>query len=519
MKNESRIIFDTTLRDGEQAAGAMMTPAEKLELAQQLARLGVDVIEAGFPASSPGDLEAVRGVAKTVRGPVIAALARANPNDIDKAWEAIKGAASPRIHVFISSSDIHLMHQLRKDKEEVMDMAVSMVEKAKGYCSDVEFSPMDATRTIPEYLYSLINAVIDAGATTVNIPDTVGYTTPEEFDLLIRGIKDNVPNIDKVVLSVHCHNDLGLAVSNSLAAVRAGARQVEGCINGIGERAGNTSLEEVIMGIHTRRDLYRLTTNVDTKQLYRTSRMVSDITGFSVQPNKAIVGLNAFRHASGIHQDAIIKERTTFEIMDPVDIGWPSNEIVLGKLSGRAGLNSRLEQLGYALSKEELTQVFEAFKELADKKREVTDRDIEALMSEKRRFEAHDGVFKLDHIQVSCGDHEIPTATVQLTNPEGKVITDASTGNGPVDAVYKAINRIVGMSNNLIEFSIHSITDTTQAMGDVTIRIERNGKTYTGRGSSTDIMVASARAYMNALNRLLAIEEISTTGKPSRKRK
>lgn len=514
MAEDRVIIFDTTLRDGEQAAGAAMTVEEKLEIARQLERLGVDVIEAGFAASSPGDFEAVRLIAREVREPIIASLARAHPVDVDRAWEAVKEAARPRIHVFLSSSDIHIMHQLRKNREEVMEMAVAMVARARKYCDDVEFSPMDATRTNPEYLYQLLEAVIDAGATTVNIPDTVGYAIPSEFAELIRNIQRNVPNIHKAVLSVHCHNDLGLAVSNSLAAVLAGARQVEGCINGIGERAGNAALEEVVMALHTRKDLFHLTTNIDTTQIYPTSRLVSRITGFPVQPNKAITGENAFRHASGIHQDGIIKERTTYEIMDPRSIGWPGSVLVLGKLSGRAGLRARLEALGYRLSQEELDRVFQAFKELADKKREVTDRDLELLMAEQKRSAWEPITYRLEHIQVSCGDHEIPTATVRLLGPDGKMYSDAATGNGPVDAVCKAIDRIVGVPNRLVEFSVRSVTGGLDALGEVTIRIEKEGRVYLGRGAATDIIVASARAYMNALNRLMATEGIAQVPPP-----
>ena len=504
MPENKVIIFDTTLRDGEQAAGATMTLEEKLEVARQLERLRVDVIEAGFPASSPGDFLAVQAIAREVRTPIIAGLAHANLDAVDRAAEALKDAARPRIHVFLSTSDIHIMHQLRKNREEIMEMAVAAVTRAKGHCQDVEFSPMDATRTEPEYLYILLEAAIRAGATTVNIPDTVGYAIPEEFARLILGIQENVPNIGEAVISVHCHNDLGLAVSNSLAAVKVGARQVEGCINGIGERAGNASLEEIVMGLATRKDFFGVTVGVDTTQLYRTSRLVSDITGFSVQPNKAIVGQNAFRHASGIHQDGMLKERTTYEIMDPRSIGIPSSSLVLGKLSGRAGLGARLQELGYHLGPEEMGQVFEAFKELADKKREVTDRDLEALMSDRRRSEVE--LYRLEHVQVSCGDHEIPTATVRLRDPLGKTLTDAATGTGPVDAIYLAINRIIQVPNTLKEFTIGSITEGTDAIGDVTIRIEKGGRVYTGRGSSTDILVASAKAYLNALNKLLAIE-------------
>ena len=504
MSQEKVIIFDTTLRDGEQSAGIGLTTQEKLEIAKQLERLGVDVIEAGFAAASPGDLEAVQKIASEVRTPKIASLARCYIDDVDKAWEGVKGAARPRLHVFISSSDIQIMNQLRKNPEEVLDIAVASVERAKTYCDDVEFSPMDATRTDPEYLYQMLEAAISAGATTVNIADTVGYIIPSEFAERIEDIKRNVPNIDKAVLSVHCHNDLGLSVANSLAAVKAGVRQVEGCINGLGERAGNASLEEIIMAIETRNDFFDVSTNIDTTQIYRTSRLVSDITGFPVQPNKAIVGANAFRHASGIHQDGVLKDSSTFEIMDPKSIGWPSNSLVLGKLSGRAGLRARLEELGFHLEQEELNEVFESFKELADRKREVTDQDLETLLSTSRRTADIPTVYDLEHVQVSTGDHGVPTATVKIRNPEGEEITDAATGTGPVDAVYMAINRVIGIENRLTEFRVDSVTEGIDAIGDVTIRIELQGDTFVGRGSDTDIIVASAKAYMNALNRSLA---------------
>ena len=506
MSQEKVTIFDTTLRDGEQSAGIGLTTKEKLEIAQQLERLGVDVIEAGFAASSPGDLEAVQSISETVRTPIIASLARCYLPDVDAAWEGVKNAARPRIHVFISSSDNHIMNLLRKNPEEVMDAAVASVERAKSYCEDVEFSPMDATRTDPDYLFKMLEAVIDAGANTVNIADTVGYTIPSEFSERIEDIKKNVPNIDKAVMSVHCHNDLGLSVANSLAAVRSGVRQVEGCINGLGERAGNASLEEIIMAIETRNDLFDVSTNIDTTQIYRTSRLVSDITGFPVQPNKAIVGANAFRHASGIHQDGVIKDRSTYEIIDPKSVGWPSNSIVLGKLSGRAGLRARLEELGYNLDQEELNEVFEAFKSLADRKREVTDQDLESLMSTRRRTADVPTIYELAHVQVSTGDHDVPTATVKITSPEGDEIIDAATGTGPVDAVYRAINRVIGVENRLTEFRVDAVTEGIDALGDVTIRIERNSDVFVGRGSDTDIIVASAKAYMNALNRALSVD-------------
>ncbi len=496
------IIFDTTLRDGEQAAGAGLSTREKLEIAKQLEKLGVDVIEAGFPISSPGDFEAVQLIAKEIQGSTVCALAHANAEAIDRAWEAIKEAKSPRIHVFLSASDIHLLYQLKKSREEILEISRDMVAQAKGYADDVEFSPMDASRTEPAYIYQILEAVIGAGATTVNIPDTVGYAIPQEFGDLIEGIFKNVPNINKAVVSIHCHNDLGLAVANSLEAIRRGARQVECTINGIGERAGNASLEEIVMALKTRSDFFNLTTNVDTTQIYKTSRLVSELTGFIVQPNKSIIGANAFRHQSGIHQDGVIKKAITYEIMDPRSVGIPASSLVLGKLSGRHAFKERLAELGYILDEEALSRAFQAFKELSDKKREVTDRDIESLIAEELRTVSE--VYHLDHVEVSCGDHSIPTATVRLIAPDGQTLADAALGTGPVDAVYKAINRIVRVPNELTEFTVNSVTEGIDAIGEVLIRIESGGVTYTGRGASTDIMVASAKAYINALNRLLA---------------
>jgi len=500
------IIFDTTLRDGEQAAGGMLNVQEKLGIARQLESLGVDVIEAGFPASSKGDFEAVRLIAGEVRRSSVCALAHANAKAIDAAWEAIGEAEHPRIHVFLSASDVHLAHQLKKSREEVLGQARDMVARARKYVSDVEFSPMDASRTDPAYLYTILEAVIGAGAaTTVNIPDTVGYAIPQEFGELIRGILENVPNIDRAAISVHCHNDLGLAVANSLEAVRQGARQVECTINGIGERAGNASMEEIVMAIKTRHDLFDLSTGIDTAQIYKTSRLVSDLTGFVVQPNKAIVGSNAFRHQSGIHQDGVLKKAITYEIMDPRDVGIPASSLVLGKLSGRHAFKERLAELGFALAEEDLNRAFLAFKELADKKKEVTDRDIETLVAEEMRTSSE--TYHLDYVGVSCGDHGMPTATVRLIGPGGQISADASLGTGPVDAVYKAINRIIGVPNRLTEFSVSSVTAGIDAIGEVLIRIESDGVTYTGRGAATDIIVASARAYMNALNRLLTAKK------------
>ncbi|MFC1903367.1 2-isopropylmalate synthase [Chloroflexota bacterium] len=499
------IIFDTTLRDGEQAAGGSLNIREKVEIARQLERLGVDVIEAGFPISSPGDFEAVRTIAREIRKPVICGLARANPKDIDRAWEAVQEAERPRIHVFVSSSDIHLMHVLKKDRDEILQLTRDMVARAKGYTDDIEFSPMDASRTELAYLYQILEIAIDAGATTVNIPDTMGYTIPDEFGRLIDGIFQNVPNIKRAAISVHCHNDLGMAVANSLEAVKRGARQVECTINGIGERAGNASLEEVVMAIKTRSDLFNLETNVETQQIYKTSRLVSELTGFSVQPNKAIVGANAFRHESGIHQDGVIKMPITFEIMDPKTIGIPASTLVLGKLSGRHAFKERLAELGYSLSEEDFNRVFLAFKEIADKKKEVTDRDIESLVAEEQRTISE--FYHLERIQVSCGDRGIPTASVVLLAPDGQTQADAALGAGPVDAAFKAIDKVVKVSNTLTEFNIKAITGGIDAIGEVLVRIESEGTTYTGRGADTDIIVASAKAYINALNRLLTTKK------------
>jgi len=501
------IIFDTTLRDGEQAAGGTLNIQEKLQIAKQLEKLGVDIIEAGFPISSPGDFEAVRLIAKEVPTPVICALARAHPDDIDRAWEAVREAEHPRIHVFLSASDIHLLHQLKKSREEILQTSADMVARAKRYTDDIEFSPMDASRAEPEYIYQILAAVIDAGATTVNIPDTVGYAIPDEFGKLIGGIFQNVPNIKQAIVSVHCHNDLGLAVANSLEAVKQGARQVECTINGIGERAGNASLEEIVMAIKTRKDFFDLTTDVNTVQIYKTSRMVSELTGFSIQPNKAIVGANAFRHESGIHQDGVIKMPITFEIMDPKTVGIPASSLVLGKLSGRHAFKERLAELGYSLNEEDLNRAFSAFKEVADKKKNVTDRDIESLIAEEQRTVSE--VYHLDRIQVSCGDRGIPTAAVRLVAPDGQVLADAALGTGPVDAMYKAINRLVGVPNVLTEFAVKSVTEGIDAIGEVLIRVESEGISYTGRGADTDIIVASAKAYINALNRLLSAKKIA----------
>ncbi|MFN4775045.1 MAG: 2-isopropylmalate synthase [Pseudanabaena sp.] len=509
------IFFDTTLRDGEQSPGATLNVEQKLLIAQQLARLGVDIIEAGFPFASKGDFHAVQEIAKLVgteNGPTICGLARATRGDIEAAAEAVKPAAKGRIHTFLATSDIHLEYKLRKTRAEVLAIVPEMVAYAKSKVADVEFSPEDAGRSDPEFLYQVLEAAIAAGANTVNIPDTVGYLTPSEFGALIKGIKENVANIDRAIISVHGHNDLGLAVANFLEAAKNGARQMECTINGIGERAGNAALEELVMALHVRRSYFNSflgrpaestapLCNIDTKQIYKTSRLVSNLTGMLVQPNKAIVGANAFAHESGIHQDGVLKNRLTYEIMDAQSIGLTDNLIVLGKLSGRNALSSRLKELGFELSEQELNAAFVRFKELADKKREISDRDLEAIVNDEIRHAPE--AFKLDHVQVSCGDRAIPTATVTIVMPDGTEITDASVGTGPVDAIYKAINRIVSVPNQLIEYSVQSVTAGIDALGEVTIRLKHpDVGTLSGHSANTDIIVASARAYLSALNKL-----------------
>lgn len=502
---EKIYVFDTTLRDGEQSAGVAFTPHEKVEIAKQLERLGVDIIEAGFPCSTPGDMEAVQAVAREVRDTTICALARAVATDIDTAWESIKGAADPRIHVFINTSDIQMAHQLKKDREQVLTQAEAMVRHAASYTSNVEFSPMDATRADPRFVFDIVRRCIDAGATTINIPDSVGYAIPEELAELFRGLFENVPNIDRARVSFHGQNDLGLCTANTLTAIQNGARQVEVTINGIGERAGNTSLEEVVMAIKTRKDFFGLETSINTKEIYRSSKMVETYSGMPIQWNKAVVGKNAFRHGSGIHQDGILKMRETWEIMDPVELGIPQGtQLVLGKLSGRHAFKVHMEELGYELTEEELTRAFVSFKELADKKMEVDDRDLEAIVSDHLRDTEQVG-WRLDLVQVTAGDHSSPTATLRLVDPAGNIRTDAATGTGPVDAVYRAMNRITGLTPVLSEFSVQSVTEGIDAQGEVTIRIEQDGKTYSGRAADTDIIVASAKAYVNALNRMLAV--------------
>jgi 2-isopropylmalate synthase len=531
-QKDTVLIFDTTLRDGEQSPGATLNVEEKLEIARQLSRLGVDICEAGFPIASPGDFEAVRRIAEEI-GPltegrktgepmVITGLARANQGDIQRAFDAVKVAPRHRIHTFLATSDIHLKHKLKIDREECIDQVIEAVSYASSLCDDVEFSPEDAGRSDPDFLVQVLEQAIKAGATTLNIPDTVGYTTPEEFGWLMKYLIDNTEGAEKVIWSTHCHNDLGLATANTLAGVQAGARQIEVTVNGIGERAGNTSLEEVVMTLTTRPNKFVATTNIDTTQIMRTSHMVSTYTGMVVQANKAIVGANAFAHEAGIHQDGMLKNEMTYEIMRPDTIGLNASRLVLGKHSGRHAFRVRLEEMGYDnLSKEEVEVAFKRFKRLADKKKLVTDADIEAIIADE--IYQPPEIWKLNHIQVSCGDHSIPTATVSMTGPENEVYEDAATGSGPVDAVYQAINRIVCTSNTLTEFSINAVTEGLDAVAEATIRIQpQNGEsqtkvnpqtnqpflsTYSGHGASTDIVVASARAYLSALNKMLAAKE------------
>ncbi len=496
-------IFDTTLRDGEQSPGASMNAEEKLEIARQLIRLGVDVIEAGFPISSPGDFESVRRIGAEVGdAAVVCGLSRAIPKDIETAAAALATAKRPRIHTGIGVSVSHLRDKLRISEDEAVERAVAAVKLARTFVEDVEFYAEDAGRAVPAFLHRMIEATIAAGATVVNIPDTTGYTYPEEFGALIAGLANSVRGIEDVIISVHCHNDLGMATANALAGVKAGARQIECTVNGIGERAGNTSMEEVVMAIRQRGDILGVHTSINTREIMRTSRLVSSITGIRVQPNKAIVGANAFAHSSGIHQDGVLKERSTYEIIDPVDVGAGGSEIVLTARSGRHALKHRLEELGYVLPDEEFERVHTAFLELADKKKEVFDEDLEVLVGESER--TINEVFHLEQVHFTSGEPGIPTATVELVNKDGEHFIDSSHGTGPVDAVYKAINRIVHVENELSEFSVQAVTRGIDALGEVTIRVTSpDGRIFTGRGAHSDIIVASAKAYTNALNRLL----------------
>ncbi len=497
--NSTVKIFDTTLRDGEQSPGATMNTGEKVRIAQQLEKLNVDIIEAGFPISSEGDFEAVRAISKMIKRAEVAALARTNPKDIDRAWEAVKGARLPRVHIFVSTSDIHLRHQLRMSEADVIQMTSQSVARAKRYTSNVEFSAMDASRTGIDFLSAVVEAAVQAGATTINIPDTVGYAVPSEFGALIQTLYQRVQGLKKVTLSVHCHNDLGLAVANSISAIQNGARQVECTINGIGERAGNTSLEEVVMALRTRNDLLQFHTRVIPKHLFTTSRLVSKITGMAVQPNKAIVGANAFAHESGIHQDGVLKEKLTYEIMTPESVGIPKSSIILGKLSGRHAFRERVKELGYDLSESDLHLAFNRFKQVADKKKEIYDEDIESIVVEEiLRMPKR---YKLVYLNVIAGNVTVPTATVQM-EVDGKVVLEAGFGDGPVDATFKTIKKITRTKSKLHQFAINAITSGTEAQGEVTVRLEEKGYEVIGQGADTDVIVASAKAYINALNKM-----------------
>lgn len=499
-KDKNRVyIFDTTLRDGEQSPGYSMNTEEKLMMARQLEKLGVDIIEAGFPIASEGDFDAVKQIAKEIKKSQVAGLARANKLDIDRAWQAIKGAAHPRIHTFISSSDIHLKYQLRKNREQVLKEAVAAVKLSRSYTENVEFSPMDATRSDKDYLVEMISAVIDAGASTVNIPDTVGYAIPEEFGEMIAYLFATVKNMGDTIIAVHCHNDLGLAVANSLAAIRNGARQVECTINGIGERAGNTAMEEIVMALATRKDMYGLYTKINTDQIYKTSRLLTQITGIPVQPNKAIVGANAFAHESGIHQDGLIKEKITYEIMTPQSVGISDTHIVLGKHSGRAAISQHLKKMGYSLTDEQITKIAARVKDLADVKKDIFDEDLEAIVSEE--IYRGEDKYNLVYLNVVSGNVAVPTATMEMKIGD-TIMREAGFGNGPVDATFAAIRKITKTNYRLMRYAVNAITGGSDAQGEVSVQLKYNGHAVVGRGADPDVIVASAKAYINALNRL-----------------
>jgi 2-isopropylmalate synthase len=504
--SDKLIVFDTTLRDGEQSPGASMTRDEKVRIAKVLERMKVDIIEAGFPVASPGDFESVRAVAEVIKDSTVCGLARAVQQDIDRAAEALKPAASSRIHTFIATSPIHMQEKLRMTPDQVLERAVWAVKYARQFTDNVEFSPEDAGRSEPEFLYRVLEAVIDAGAGTVNIPDTVGYNLPHQFGGLIRDLRENVPNSDKAVFSVHCHNDLGLAVANSLSAVINGARQVECTVNGLGERAGNASLEEVVMAVRTRQDVFACDTGIDTREIVPASRLVSNITGFAVQPNKAIVGANAFAHESGIHQDGVIKKRETYEIMRAEDVGWTANRMVLGKHSGRNAFRTRLAELGIEFaSEEELNSAFSRFKDLADKKQEIFDEDLQALVTEEGQANVNEHV-RLVALKVCSQTGETPLAELTLSI-NGTEQSASSDGSGPVDAAFKAIESIMNSGGQLQLYSVSNITSGTDAQGEVTVRLEKGGRILNGHGADTDIVIASAKAYLNALNKLVAPEQ------------
>ncbi|HEX2033686.1 MAG TPA: 2-isopropylmalate synthase [Chloroflexota bacterium] len=508
-------IFDTTLRDGEQAAGGALTIEEKLEIGRQLERLGVDCIEAGFPATSPGDFRAVEMMCEQVKDCQVAALSDAKLPNIETTGAALKRAVAPRLHTVLSTSDIHLQHQLRISREQALDMAVAAVKLGRRLIPEVEFSAMDASRSDRDYLCRVFEAAIDAGATVINIPDTLGYMQPAEFADLVAYVMGHVSNVDRAAVSVHCHNDLGMATALSLAAVKVGAEWVECTINGVGERAGNASLEEIVMALKTRADYFGTETRLRTDQIWRTSRLVSSYMGFPVQPNKAIVGANAFAHASGLHQDGMLKERTTYEIMTPESIGRADSRIVISKHSGRNAFRDRLRQLGYDLSEDEFMRAFRAFKEIADKKKDVTDGDVEAVVADQ--LLTVEETYRLDHLQVTCGEPAIPTATVRVATTDGHVRQGAATGDGPVDAIYQAITGIVDIPNRLSEYSVQSVTAGIDALGEVSVKVESEEGTFIGRGASTDIIVASARAYLNALNKVVAARHDREAGHERRR--
>jgi 2-isopropylmalate synthase len=502
VSEENRVhIFDTTLRDGEQSPGISLNTQEKVEIAQQLARLGVDVIEAGFPITSPGDFEAVEAIARRVEGPVICGLSRTHKADIDAAWNAIKDSERPRIHTFISTSDIHITHQLQTTREDVKGQAKAAVALAKSYCDDVEFSPMDATRADIEFTAEVCAIAIAEGANVVNIPDTVGYTTPTEYAEYFRRLYELVPELEGVEVSVHCHDDLGLAVSNSYAGLLAGARQVECAVNGIGERAGNCSLEEIVMLLRTRRDVHGLDTGIDARELARTSRMVSRLTGYSVPPNKAVVGRNAFAHESGIHQDGVLKERSTYEIMDATEVGLESNSIVLGKHSGRHALQDALQQLGFKVEGGALNQAFKRFKEIADKKKQVTALDLEAIVSDEMRESAQ--AYNLGWFEVEAGSQRAPEARVNVVLPSGEESVAQASGDGPVDAIFAAIRKATGTDAELQRYEVEAVTGGTDALGEVSVSVRANGRLAGGQGVATDILEASARAFVRAISNAL----------------
>ncbi len=502
---EKIIIFDTTLRDGEQSPGASLNLKEKLQVAHQLSELGVDVIEAGFPITSSDDFESVKRVAKEIRGPIVCGLSRANSKDIQMCYDAVKYSQKPRIHTFIATSDIHIEKKLKKTRDEVLEIACKFVRFARSLVDDVEFSCEDAARSDIGFLVKIIEAVIDEGASTINIPDTVGYSTPAEYGALIKNIKSSVKNSQKAVFSVHCHNDLGLAVANSLEAVLNGAKQVECTINGIGERAGNAALEEIVMAIKTRPKIYNVTTNIDTRKLYKTSRLVATLTGIHPQPNKAIVGANAFAHEAGIHQDGVLKERRTYEIMRPEDVGIPSSSLVLGKHSGRHALKKRLQTLGYFPSDTEIESIYKKFKELTDKKKVIFDDDLLALMDEK--FSEINEIYMLEYISITSGTKQVPRASVALKTTN-ETIKETATGDGPVDATFQAIDKITKIKTTLEDYSIKSISSGKDALGEVLVKLKHKGITYSGRGSSTDVIEASAKSYLNAINKILTYKKL-----------